>query len=65
MEDLFLGASFDGLGTHLQIPHWITKTLDRICQSAATHYTADVDYDIRLGLTCGHVPLPDSQTSKA
>ena len=49
MEDLFLRASFDGLGTHLQIPHWITKTLDRICQSADTHYTADVDYDIRLG----------------
>ena len=65
MEDLFLRASFDGLRTHLQIANWITKTLDRICQSAATHYTADVDYDIRLGLTCGHVPLPDSQTSKA
>ena len=43
MEDLFLRASFDGLGTHLQIANWITKTLDRICQSA------DVDYDIRLG----------------
>jgi hypothetical protein len=53
VEDLFLRASFDGLGTHLQIANWITKTLDRICQSADTrthtHYTADVDYDICLG----------------
>ena len=42
-ENPFLRASFDGLGTHWQIGNWITKTLDKICQSENIHYNPDVD----------------------
>ena len=42
-ENHFLRASFDGLGTHWQIGNWITKTLDKICQSENIHYNPDVD----------------------
>ena len=54
-EDLFLRASFDGLGTHLQIANWITKTLDRICQSADTH-----THTLHCGCRLRHLPWTSS-----
>lgn len=48
-KTLFLKASFDGLGTHLQIRNWVYGHLQQILDAETTHLDEDYDYDLRLG----------------